>query len=38
MATFGADPGSLGRATVLAWLRAASDDIVRELVPPRGPE
>jgi pimeloyl-ACP methyl ester carboxylesterase len=38
MATFGADPGSLGRATVLAWLRAASDDVVRELVPPRGPE
>ena len=26
MATFGADPGALGRATVLAWLRAARRD------------
>jgi len=24
LATFGADPGALGRATVLAWLRAAA--------------
>jgi len=36
MSTFGADPAALGRATVLAWLRAAATRTARAVTPDAG--